>query len=169
MGDDIGEALRVEILGAQHDRSAFESGVEPLDRYFRIQAGQDARKNMAAPFVLLSDGTVAGYYTLSSSAVNLGELPEKAVRKLPRYPLVPATLLGRLAVDRRHQGKGYGRFLLADALFRAVSSQIASFAVVVDAKDENARRFCERESFLPFPDQPMKLFRPMADIEQLLK
>lgn len=170
MGDDIGEALRVEILGAQHDRSAFESGVEPLDRYFRIQAGQDARKNMAAPFVLvLSDGTVAGYYTLSSSAVNLGELPEKAVRKLPRYPLVPATLLGRLAVDRRHQGKGYGRFLLADALFRAVSSQIASFAVVVDAKDENARRFYERESFLPFPDHPMKLFRPMADIEQLFK
>jgi len=170
VADDIGEALRVEILGTQHDRSAFESGVEPLDRYFRVQAGQDARKNMAAPFVLvLWDGTVAGYYTLSSTAVNLGDLPEKTVRKLPRYPLVPATLLGRLAVDRRQQGKGYGRFMLADALFRAVRSEIASFAVVVDAKDENAHRFYERESFLPFPDQPMKLFRPMADIEQLFK
>ncbi len=170
MGDDIEEALRVELLGAQHDRSAFESGVEPIDRYFRIQAGQDARKNMAVPFVLvLSDGTVAGYYTLSSTAVNLGDLPEKTTRKLPRYPLVPAILLGRLAIDRRHQGKGYGRFLLADALFRAVRSEIASFAVVVDAKDDNARRFYERESFLPFPDEPMKLFRPMADIEQLFK
>jgi GNAT superfamily N-acetyltransferase len=123
---------------------------------------------MAAPFVLvLQDGTIAGYYTLSSTSVQLCDLPDKTVRKLPRYPLVPATLLGRLAVDRRQQGKGYGRFLLADALYRAVRSEIASFAVIVDAKDENARRFYERESFLPFPDQPMKLFRPMADIRRL--
>jgi hypothetical protein len=64
---------------------------------------------------------------------------------------------------------GYGRFLLADALFRSVRSAIASFAVVGDAKDESARRFYEQESFLPFPDQPMKLFRPMADIEQLFR
>jgi GNAT superfamily N-acetyltransferase len=160
--------LRVAPLGSRHDRSGFDSGVEPLDRYIRIQASQDARKNMAAPFVLvLEDGTIAGYYTLSSTSVRLGELPEQAVRKLPRYPLVPATLLGRLAVDRRQQGKGYGRFLLADALYRAARSEIASFAVIVDAKDENARRFYERESFLPFPDQPMKLFRPMADIRRL--
>ena len=170
MARDAEEALRVEVLGPQHDRSAFESGVEPLDRYFRVQAGQDARKNLAAPFVLmLPDGAIGGYYTLSATSVNLAELPAQVTRKLPRYPLVPATLLGRLAVDRRHQGKGYGRFLLADALFRSVRSEIASFAVIVDAKDENARRFYERESFLPFPDQPMKLFRPMADIEQLFK
>ena len=79
------------------------------------------------------------------------------------------TLLGRLAVDNRVQGRGYGRFLLADALLRAVRSEIASFAVIVDAKDDGARRFYERESFLPFPDQPMKLFRSMADIEKLFK
>ncbi len=125
---------------------------------------------MAAPFVLvLPDGTIAGYYTLSSTSVELGELPEQTVRKLPKYPLVPATLLGRLAVDRRQQGKGYGRFLLADALYRAARSEIASFAVIVDAKDDNARRLYERESFVPFPDQPMKLFRPMADIAVLFK
>jgi GNAT superfamily N-acetyltransferase len=80
---------------------------------------------------------------------------------------VPATLLGRLAVDRRQQGKGYGRFLLADALYRAARSEIASFAVIVDAKGDFARRFDERESFLPLPGQPMKLFRPMADIRRL--
>ena len=125
---------------------------------------------MAAPFVLmLPDGAIGGYHTLSATSVNLAELPVKMTRKLPRCPLVPATLLGRLAVDRRHQGKGYGRFLLADALFRSVRSEIASFAVIVDAKDDNARRFYERESFLPLPDQPMKLFRPMADIERLFK
>lgn len=170
MGRSDDEELRVEVLGPQHDRTAFDSGVEPLDRYFRTQAGQDARKNMAAPFVLvLPDGTVAGYYTLSSTALRLAELPAQVTRKLPRYPLVPATLLGRLAVDRRQQGKGYGRFLLADALYRAVGSEIAAFAVIVDAKDESARRFYERESFLPLPDQPMRLFRPMADIEALFR
>lgn len=162
--------FRIEPLGAGHNRSSFECGAEPLDRYLRVQAGQDARKNIAAPFVLvLADGTVAGYYTLSATAIGFAELPEPTARKLPRYPLLPATLLGRLAVDRRHQGKGYGRFMLADALFRAYRSEIASFAVIVDAKDENARRFYQRESFLPFPDQPMKLFLPMADIGQVFE
>ena len=162
------ESLRVEPLGPHHDRISFASGVEPLDRYLRSQAGQDARKNMAAPFVLvLPDGAVGGYYTLSATAVKLADLPDQTVRRLPRYPLVPATLLGRLAVDRRFQGRGYGRFLLADALCRIARSEIASFAVIVDAKDEAARCFYERESFLPFADQPMKLFRPVADIKQL--
>lgn len=125
---------------------------------------------MAAPFVLLlPDGTIAGYYTLSSTSVQLAELPAQTMRKLPRYPLVPATLLGRLAVDRRQQGKGYGRFLLADALYRSARSEIASFAVIVDAKDDSARRFYERESFLPLPDQPMRLFRPMVDIRRLFE
>ena len=123
---------------------------------------------MAAPFVLvLPDGAIGGYYTLSATGVKLTEFPADITRKLPRYPLVPATLLGRLAVDRAYRGRGYGRFLLADALFRAVRSEIASFAVIVDAKDEAARSFYERESFLPFPDQPLRLFRSMADIAKL--
>ena len=160
--------FRVEALGSGHDRTAFASGSEALDRYFRTQASQDARKRVAAPFVLiLADGAVAGYYTLSSTAIKLGELPVEAVRRLPRYPFVPATLLGRLAVDKRHQGKGFGRFLLADALYRALRSEVASFAVIVEAKDEAARRFYEREGFLLLPETPMKLFRPMADIERL--
>ena len=125
---------------------------------------------MAAPFVLvLPDGAIAGYYTLSATGVKLTELPAHVTRKLPKYPLVPATLLGRLAVDKIHQGRGYGRFLLADALLRAVRSEIASFAIIVDAKDEAARRFYERESFLMLPDQPLRLFRSMADIAKLFE
>ena len=88
---------------------------------------------------------------------------------LPRYPLVPAALLGRLAADWRRRGKGCGRLLLADALFRSVRSEIASFAVLVDAKDEAARRFYERERFLSLSDQPMKRFRSMADIAKLFE
>lgn len=123
---------------------------------------------MVAPLVLLlPDGTVAGFCTLTSTSVLLGELLDKTVRKLPKYPLVSAPLLCRLAVDRRQQGKGFGRFLVADALYRTAMSEIASFAVNVDAKDENASRFYERESFLPFPDQPMKLFQPMAAMAEI--
>ena len=133
-------------------------------------AGQDARKTLAAPFVLaLPNGAIGGYYTLSATGLKLAEFPTDIARKLPKYPLVPATLLGRLAVDRNYRGRGYGRFLLADALFRAVRSEIASFAVIGDAKDEAARRFYQRESFLPLPEQPLKLFRPMADLAKLFK
>ena len=125
---------------------------------------------MAAPFVLvLPDGAIGGYYTLSATGVKLTEFPADIARKLPRYPLVPAILLGRLAVDQNYQGRGYSRFLLADALFRAVRCEIASFAIVVDAKDQAARRFYERESFLPFPDQPLRLFRPIADVQKLFE
>ncbi len=160
--------LRVEALASSHDRSGFESGAEALDRYFRTQASQDARKNIAAPFVLITpEGSVAGYYTLSATSISLAELPELTARKLPRYPLVPATLLGRLAIDRRHQGRGYGRFLLADALYRSCRAEIASFAVVVEASDEPARRFYEHECFLSLPGQPLKLYRPMADVVKL--
>ncbi|HEY4112642.1 MAG TPA: GNAT family N-acetyltransferase [Rhizomicrobium sp.] len=160
--------LRVEPLGPQHNRDTFRCGAEPLDKYFRTQASQDARKNIAAPFVLrLPEGEIAGYYTLSSTAVKLAELPPNLSRKLPRYPLVPATLLGRLAVDLRFRGRGYGSYLLADALCRALRSEIASFAVIVDAKDDAAYRFYELEGFLAFPDQRSKLFRPMADIAKL--
>jgi GNAT superfamily N-acetyltransferase len=168
LADTPDGSLRIEALGSHHDRNSFVSGVEPLDRYFRSQAGQDARKNVAAPFVLvLPDGAIGGYYTLSATGVKLTEFPVDIMHKLPRYPLVPATLLGRLAVDRRQQSKGYGRFLLADALYRAALSDIASFAVIVEAKDDSARGFYERESFLALPDQPMKLFRPMTDIRRL--
>jgi GNAT superfamily N-acetyltransferase len=167
----VGQILsnwRIEALGPQHDRKSFASGVEPLDRYLQMQAGQDARKNLAAPFVLAApDGTIAGYYTLSSTAVLLTGLPEDLARKLPRYPLIPATLLGRLAVDMRHQGQGHGRFLLADALRRAARSEIASFAVIVDAKNAAAQRFYERESFVPLPGHARQLFLPMAKIAAL--
>jgi GNAT superfamily N-acetyltransferase len=170
MSGSPGEKLRVETLAAGHNRQDFMSSVEPLDRYLRTLATQDARKHIAAPFVLvLPDGSVAGYYTLSSTAVKLAELPPEVSRRLPRYPLIPATLLGRLAVDKRLQGQGFGRFLLADALYRALRSEIASFAVVVEAKDGAARRFYELESFLPFPDTQTKLFRPITDIAKLFE
>ncbi len=162
---------RVEPLGKQHDRSAFSCGVEPLDRYLREHAGQDARKRMAAPFILCEgkSNAVLGYYTLSALSVAVGAWPEAVAKKLPKYPLVPATLMGRLAVDTRLRGKGAGEHLLMDALRRALeaSREIASVAVVVDAKDDTAVSFYRRYGFISFADQPRRLFLPMAVIEQM--
>jgi ribosomal protein S18 acetylase RimI-like enzyme len=162
--------FRIEALAKQHDRSKFSCDVEPLDRYVREQAGQDARKRVAAPFVLCEgkSNAVLGYHTLSALSIDVGTWPEDVARKLPKYPFVPATLMGRLAVDRSFRGKGAGEYLLMDALRRALaaSREVASVAVVVDAKDDNAVSFYRRYGFLSFPDQP-KLFLPMAVIEQL--
>jgi ribosomal protein S18 acetylase RimI-like enzyme len=162
---------RVEPLGQQHNRKAFSSGVEPLDRYLREQAGQDARRRVAAPFVLCGgqSNVVLGYYTLSALSIDVGAWPEDVARKLPHYPVVPATLLGRLAVDRSLRGKGIGEYLLMDALRRALiaSRQVAAVAVIVDAKDDNAVAFYRRYGFIPFADQANRLFLPMGTIEQL--
>jgi GNAT superfamily N-acetyltransferase len=161
----------VEPLGKRHDRSKFSSGVEPLDRYLREQAGQDARKRVAAPFVLCEGKSdrVLGYYTLSALSIDVGAWPEDVARTLPRYPFIPATLMGRLAVDRSLRGKGAGEHLLMDALRRALvaSREVASVAVVVDAKDDNAVSFYRRYGFVSFLDHPRRLFLPMAVIEQL--
>jgi len=164
-------AYVVEPLDAQHNRSDFECGVEPLDRYLKQQASQDMRRRIAALFVLVDQDidSIAGYYTLAATAIRLAELPPEITKKLPKYPLVPATLLGRLAVDQRYQGQGVGSFLLMDALRRSFNSEIASMAVVVDAKDDKARDFYEHHQFIPFPEQSQRLYLPMTTIAKLFR
>lgn len=161
----------IEPLGQDHDRAAFSCGKEPLDRYIKEQANQDARRHYAAPFVLVERGRkmVLGYYTLSSFGVNLKDLPGDTIRKLPRYPLVPATLLGRLAVDQNHHGKGLGELLLMDALRRSLDQAdvIGSAVVVVDAMDQEAWRFYRNFEFIPFQNHKGRLFLPMMTILKL--
>lgn len=158
-------------LGPQHDRAGFSCGIEALDTYLRERARQDARKRIAAPFVLTAgeDPKVIGYYTLSAISIVLEEFPQEIARKLPHYPVIPATLLGRLAVSSAHRREGLGEYLLMDALYRAWShsTTIASFAVVVDAINEDAARFYARYEFRPFPHQALRLFLPMQKIAQL--
>lgn len=164
------EQYRIEPLARQHNRLRFSCGVEPLDRYLQRQAGQDASKRVAAVFILTTDGTtIAGYYTLSAHVISLADLPVDVTRKLPRYPDVPATLLGRLAVSILFRGQGIGEILLVDALRRVLAStrDVASALVVVDAKDENAARFYLHHDFIPLPNRPNRLFFPVADIEKL--
>jgi len=167
------QAPRVEPLGNQHQRTDFLCGKEALDQYFQMQITQDARRRLASPFVMvMPGGRISGYYTLASTAIRLHDLPEDVARRLPRYPLVPATLIGRLALDQRYHGQGWGSFLLLDALHRCTMSEIASFAVIVDALDDEARTFYLfylHQSFLPLPDSAQRLFRRMSDIEALFR
>lgn len=162
-----------EPLGKHHDRVAFNCGIDVLNRYIREQAGQDSTKKIAATFVLIGNTPVkiAGYYSLSSTSINVGELPEAVAKKLPRYPLMPATLIGRLAVDRRYQGRGCGELLLVDALKRSLVStkQIGSVAVVVDAIDDSAKAFYAHFQFILLEGFSHRLFLPMKVIENLLK
>lgn len=134
--------LSIEPLHSRHDRKGFVSGADELDRYLLQQAGQDAKRHVAAPFVLLDpvSGRVAGYYTLSAFAVKPGDLQPDIARRLPRYPLVPVTLLGRLGVATAFQGRGYGEILLLDALHRVLAHApgVATIGVIVDARDDCA-------------------------------
>jgi GNAT superfamily N-acetyltransferase len=110
-----------------------------------------------------------GYYTLSAYTVQLGELPEKLSKKLPRYPLLPATLLGRLAIDGRSQGRGFGSLLLMDALYRCweSSSQVASVAVVAESYDDKAKQFYLRHDFQPLRDHPLRVCLPMGYLKKV--
>ena len=158
-------ALTIEPLARRHDRAAFSCGLPDLDRYLARQAGQDVRRRIARVFVCTAGeaDAVLGFYTLSALSADLASLPKQLSRKLPRHP-VPCALIGRLAVDRSAHGHGVGRMLLADAVKRTVAAgeSVAMHALIVDAANDNAKRFYERFGFMPLTDDPMRLFLPLG-------
>jgi predicted GNAT family N-acyltransferase len=159
---------KIEALEARHDRAGFCCGIPELDSYLQRRAGQDLQRKLAAVFVLTAGSkTIAGFYTLSAHSIVGADLPPELAKRLPRFPL-PVTLLGRMAVAQALQGAGLGEFLLVDALNRALngSRQIASWAVVVDAK-AGARNFYLKHDFISLPDSPDRPFLPMKTIEAL--
>jgi len=161
--------LRSEALDSSHDREGFTCGVAALDEYLKRQSTQDARRHVAAVFVMVNEDhpqTILGYYTLASYAVETNGLPEETARKLPRYPTTPATLIGRLA--RATDAPGLGGLLLADALGRILANirQVASALVVVDAKGEVAEAFYQKHGFISFGPSHRKLFLPMKTIAE---
>lgn len=156
--------FHIEALSAAHDRSRFECGSAPLDRYLREQASQDIKRRVATCFVAIPicHEHVAGYYTLTATSVALDTVSAEIAKKLPRYPVVPAALLGRLAISKDWQGKGLGSTLLADALLRTARTELGVFAMLVDAKDEAARRFYEHFGFTLLLNHEHRLMLPIA-------
>jgi ribosomal protein S18 acetylase RimI-like enzyme len=168
----LADTLRIEPLGKNHDRAAFSSGSPALDQYLKTQAGQAVEKKLAAVFVLTSDGkTIDGYFTLSSFVVKLSDIPEPIAKKLTKIGEVPATLIGRLARSLNQKGRGIGEILLVDALKKSLvnSATVASWAVVVDAKDEKAIAFYKRYGFVEFPNNTNRLFLPMSSVSKLFE
>lgn len=165
-------AFRFEPLTKAHDRTSFRCGIAPLDVYLQQLARKDVERRVTPAFVMVDDAapaTIVGYYTLSAFAVEIGELPGLLQKKLPRYPRLPATLLGRLARDERFPGMGH--LLLMDALARAYrqSAQVASLAVVADAKNDAALSFYCNFGFALLGHSANRIFLPMGTVEQLVR
>ena len=169
------ERYRFESLGEQHLglRATFSCGEDALDRYLRERARREMEQRIAAVRVLYDgkENRLAGYYTLSAVAIERGDLPSAFTHRVAKYRVYPATLIGRLAVDREYQGQRLGGRLLLDALARALdaSRQVASFAIITDAKDEDAQSFYEHYGFqlLPTERHDRRLFLPMGTVERL--
>ncbi len=163
--------LRVELLDATHDRSGFDCGVEPLNRYLQQIARQHMVKGISKTFVLVDEHAAApkpvlGFFTISLCQVLGQQVPAKWARKLPEQ--IPAMRLGRLAVAQTQQGAGYGKTLLVDALHRIarVADLAGGIGLFVDAKDEAAAAFYARFGFEPTPSGPLTLFMSTETIRQ---
>jgi GNAT superfamily N-acetyltransferase len=161
--------LVVEPLASHHNRTAFSCGVPSLDVYLRQQAGQDMRRDLAVCYVLHDRGSaeIIGYYTLSATSIEPTALPPALAKRLGRYPVLPATLLGRLAVDARFTGQGMGGLLLLNAMRRTLHTGIGSLAIVVDALDGRAATFYERFEFRRFEDNRLRLYLLMSKVRDI--
>jgi GNAT superfamily N-acetyltransferase len=165
--------FRLELLAKQNDRATFSCGVQSLDNYLKTQASQDMRRKANAVFVMVNANVptrIVGYFTLCANTLSHDTVPEVARKHVPRYPLVSATLIGRLAVDRSSQGRGVGALLLARALRMAYenTSVVGSSMIVVDALDERAAHFYEAHGFIRLVDS-MRLILPMQTAASLIE
>ena len=162
----------IESLNRYHDRDHFDCGNSQLNEYFRHQAGQDIKRKLAACFVLSFDNkNILGFYTLSNASIPAALIPADIQKKLPNsYVSIPCTLIGRMAIETKHQGKGLGKILLLDALKKSfeLSKEIGSYAVVVDPIDQTAATFYSKYDFIPLPDSK-KMFLPMKTLGALFK
>jgi GNAT superfamily N-acetyltransferase len=166
-------SFHIEPLGKAHDRVGFQCGVESLNLYLKTQASQDMRRKANAVFVATPEHTpslIAGYFTLCASGLAPGSIPEAARKHIPRYPMVSATLLGRLAVSTKFQGQGLGSILLVKALAKAYenAAQVGSSMVVVDAIGEPAANFYAAHGFIRLPES-LRLILPMQSIAALIE
>jgi GNAT superfamily N-acetyltransferase len=159
----------IQRLAEHHDRSAFSCGDASLDAYIVRTAGQDVRRRVAAVYIVCEQDSAAvcGYYTLSASDLEAAALPERARKRLPRYPQLPAVLLGRLATDLRWRGVGLGAALLYDAFRRChTHNAFGVMFIVVDPFPE-ARAFYAHHQFRDIPDQE-RMYIPMTEVAKLV-
>ncbi|MFA6989624.1 MAG: GNAT family N-acetyltransferase [Candidatus Gastranaerophilaceae bacterium] len=151
-----------EKLNKNHKIKQFDSGNAQLNDYLKKYAFQNQRKNISNTFVAQKENKVIGYYTLTFGSVLKEDLPLKAKKNLPNYPM-PVLILARLAVDKNEKGKSLGKGLLKDAVLRTLqASEIAGIkAIMVKAKDQEVKRFYEKFDFITSPIDDLILFLPI--------
>jgi len=152
-------------LTGSHDRQGFDCGRQELNDWLRQVARQHQEKGLSRTFVATLDeapDSICGYYALTLAELENRNLPEDWRKKMPRR--IPGVKLGRLAVDKKFQGKGLGDLLLVDALTRAqrIYREAGGIGLFVDAIDERAASYYKRFGFEPAPDNPLLLFFPAA-------
>ncbi len=159
----------VEKLRREHLLDSFDCGKEDLNRFLKRQAWSNQQAHSAQTYVFAEELTVLGYYSLAAGAVTHDEATERARKGLARHP-IPVILLARLAVDVSRQGKGIGPALLKDALQRAAQAAdtIGARAVLVHAKDDNAKGFYTHFNFEPSPSDPYHLLLIMKDLLKMI-
>jgi ribosomal protein S18 acetylase RimI-like enzyme len=160
----------IEPLAKAHKRSGFTCGNDRIDLYFRDTVLQDVKRKYATCFVArdLPTTQIAGFYTLSSSNVPLSEIPEPLAQKLPRYPTVPAVLIGWLGRHSAYTGQGLGEALLFDAIKTVTTAPIGAHAIFADVIDNKAAAFYAACGFTPLVQRPRRLYLPVATaLEQL--
>jgi GNAT superfamily N-acetyltransferase len=161
--------LRIEKLARHHRVDGFESGRDPLNRFLIRYALQNQLASASQTYVALCGEEVVGFYTLVFGEVAFDDAHTRLRKGLARHP-IPIMLLARLAVATEWKGKRVGSGLLKDAMARTLAaSSIAGLrAMVVHAKDDEARRFYEHFDFIPSPSDPMHLFVLLKDLHALL-
>jgi GNAT superfamily N-acetyltransferase len=161
-------SVRIEPLNATHDRKTFTCGVAALDDYLTARASQDIKRRIGNCFVAVTDDNqIAGYHTLAATSIPLNGITDTDAKKLPRYPVIPAALIGRLAVNQHFKGLRLGGALIIDAAKRAWTADAAIFAMIVEAKDTAAKAFYEHLGFVCFRRKPLSLYLPLATLLSL--
>ncbi len=158
-----------ELNKGFHDKKSFDCGKSKLNEYLEKSAGQHARKEYSRTFVAtngVNSKNILGYYCTSASSIEFENIPENLSKGLPKEYPVPAMLIGQLAVDKQFQGQKLGKTLLMHALDKAirVNSEMAIFIVIVDALDEQAKKFYLHYGFEPFKNKEYSLLLPMKTI-----
>ena len=155
-------------LGAHHELASFDSGEPALDDWLRKRALSNAERGGAQTYVISVENRVVAYYTLSAGAVDQAKATGRARRNMPSP--IPVMLIGRLAVERSHQGRGLGRALLRDAILRTLqAAEIAGIrAILVHALSEKAQGFYEQGGFQSSPTDPMMLMITVPDAKESL-
>ncbi|WP_209331240.1 GNAT family N-acetyltransferase [Lunatimonas salinarum] len=163
--------MRICKLKKTHKKKEFDCGKQALNDYLAKIAKQDAEKDVAVCYILEGeDGEVVGYFTLSSGSIPKEEIPEKESMKLPRYSDIPLAVIGRLAIDKKYQGRKLGDYLLVEAFGEIIKvAEVLGIAgVFVDPIDESAVNYYPKFGFIKLNSSD-RMFLPIATIRELLR